>query len=265
MMELIDTHCHLTFEQLVSDIDAVIARSIAAGVNRWITVGTDPDQNQKAIALAKKFDNMYAAIGIHPHDAKDVTGQAIRQLHALAQDKKVVAIGETGLDFYYDHSPRDQQADVFAKHLQLAGELDLPVIIHSREAFDETMKILQKTGPDPKKVVFHCFSGSPEQAKIVLDRGFYISFTGIVTFKNAESIRHAAKLVPLDKLMLETDCPYMSPEPMRKQRINEPALMVHTAKFLADLRGMEFDDFAAAATATSGHFFNLPGSRQPLK
>ncbi|HUS72711.1 MAG TPA: TatD family hydrolase, partial [Sedimentisphaerales bacterium] len=167
-MQLIDTHCHLTFGQLADDVDQVIARSITAGVNSWITVGTDPDQNQKAIALTKKFDNMYAAIGIHPHDAKDATDQAIRQLNALAQNKKVVAIGETGLDFHYDHSPRDRQADVFAKHLELAGELDLPIIIHSREAFDETMKILERHGIGVNKIVFHCFSGSPEQAKIVL-------------------------------------------------------------------------------------------------
>ena len=258
MMELIDTHCHLTFEQLASDIEAVIARSITAGVNSWITVGTDPDQNQKAIALTKKFDNMYAAIGIHPHDAKDATDQAIRQLNALAQNKKVVAIGETGLDFHYDHSPRDRQADVFAKHLELAGELDLPIIIHSREAFDETMKILERHGIGVNKIVFHCFSGSPEQAKIVLEAGYYISFTGVVTFKNAERTRQAAKIVPLDRLMLETDCPYMSPEPMRKQRINEPALMFHTAKFLAELKAMQLPDFAAAVTATSKSFFNLP-------
>ncbi len=256
-MELIDTHCHLTFKQLADDIDAVIQRSIDAGVTSWITVGTDPGHNQKAIELAHKYENMYATVGVHPHDAKDVTGQAIRQLHALAQNKKVVAIGETGLDFHYDHSPRDKQAEVFTSHLQLAGELALPVIIHSREAFDETMEILQQSGPDLEKVVFHCFSGSPEQAKIVLDTGYYISFTGVVTFKNAESIRQAAEIVPLDRLMLETDCPYMSPEPMRKQRINEPALMVHTAKFLADLKQMEFNDFAAAVTATSKAFFNM--------
>jgi len=257
-MQLIDTHCHLTFGQLADDVDQVIARSITAGVNSWITVGTDPDQNQKAIALTKKFDNMYAAIGIHPHDAKDATDQAIRQLNALAQNKKIVAIGETGLDFHYDHSPRDQQADVFAKHLQLAGELDLPVIIHSREAFDETMNILKRHGIGVNKVVFHCFSGSPEQAKIVLDNGHYISFTGVVTFRNAERTRQAAALVPLERLMLETDCPYMSPEPMRKQRINEPALMFHTAKFLAELKAMQLPDFAAAVTATSKSFFNLP-------
>jgi TatD DNase family protein len=256
-MQLIDTHCHLTFGQLADDVEQVIARSIAAGVTSWITVGTDPGHNQKAIELAGKYDNMYATVGVHPHDAKDVTGQAIRQLHALAQNKKVVAIGETGLDFHYDHSPRDKQAEVFKSHLQLAGELALPIIIHSREAFDETMEILNRTGRDLKKVVFHCFSGSPEQAKVVLDAGFYISFTGVVTFKNAERTRQAAELVPLDRLMLETDCPYMSPEPMRKQRINEPALMVHTAKFLADLKGMDLPEFAAAVNATSKNFFNL--------
>jgi len=256
-MELIDTHSHLTFGQLADDVDAVITRSIDAGVTSWITVGTDPDHNQKAIELARKYDNMYATVGVHPHDAKEVTGQAIRQLHALAQNKKVVAIGETGLDFHYDHSPREKQAEVFRSHLQLAGELALPIIIHSREAFDQTM---EQSGPDLEKIVFHCFSGSPEQAKIVLDAGFYISFTGVVTFKNAERTRQAAELVPLDRLMLETDCPYMSPEPMRKQRINEPALMAHTAKFLADLKGMDLEDFAAAVTANSKSFFNLPDS-----
>jgi TatD DNase family protein len=256
-MQLIDTHCHLTFNDLAEDIDAIIKRSIDAGVTSWITVGTDPGHNQKAIELAHKYDNMYATVGIHPHDAKDVTGQAIRQLHALAQNKKVIAIGETGLDFHYDHSPRDKQADVFTKHLELAQELALPVIIHSRESFDETMEILQHSGRDLEKVVFHCFSGSPEQAKIVLDAGCYISFTGVVTFKNAEKTRQAAEIVPLDRLMLETDCPYMSPEPMRKQKTNEPALMIHTAKFLADLKQMEFNDFAAAVTATSKSFFNM--------
>ena len=256
-MELIDTHCHLTFGQLADDVDAVIERSIVADVTSWITVGTDPGHNQKAIELARKYDNIYATVGVHPHDSKEVTDQAIRQLHALAQNKKVVAIGETGLDFHYDHSPRGKQAEVFKSHLELAQELAMPVIIHSREAFDETMEILQQSGPDLKKVVFHCFSGSPEQAKIVLDAGYHISFTGVVTFKNAERTRQAAELVPLDRLMLETDCPYMSPEPMRKQRINEPALMVHTAKFLADLKGMDLDDFANSVTATSKSFFNL--------
>lgn len=257
-MQLIDTHCHLTFEPLAEDIEQVLQRSRAAGVTTWITVGTDQQDNQKTIELAERFDNIYAALGIHPHDAKNVTAEKIKNLKKLSLNQQVVAIGETGLDFHYDFSKRDDQIRVFTQHLQIAAELKLPVIIHCRKAFDETMDVLERFGSDVKKVVFHCFSNSAEQAKIVLDKGFYISFTGVVTFKNAEKKRRAAKLMPLDRLMLETDCPYMSPEPMRKQKTNEPALMIHTAKCLAQLKNMDLADFAKATTATAQNFFNLP-------
>ncbi len=256
-MELIDTHCHLTFEQLSDDIEAILARSVTEGVTGWIAVGTDPRQNRKAIELADKFENMYAAVGIHPHEAKDVTAQTLTELKELAQSEKVVAIGETGLDFHYNFSKQPDQKRVFAAQLTIAKELNLPVIIHCREAFDETLEILAQHGHGLKAVVFHCFSGSAEQAELVLAQGFYISVTCVVTFKNAELIRQAAKIVPTDRLMLETDCPYMSPEPMRKQKINEPALMLHTAEFLAELKGMDLTDFANAVTATSRTFFNL--------
>lgn len=256
-MELIDTHCHLTFDDLACDIEAVLARSIAAGVTGWITVGTDPQENQKAIEFAERFENMYAAVGIHPHDAKTVTAQMLAELKKIARHEKVVAIGETGLDYHYDFSPRQQQQEVFAEHLRIAGELNLPVIIHCREAFDETLEVLERFGQGVKKVVFHCFSGSAEQAKVVLDKGFYISFTGVVTFKNARIKQEAARIVPLDRLMLETDAPYMSPEPMRKQKVNEPALLIHTARFLAELKLMDLEDFAQAVTATSRAFFGL--------
>jgi len=258
-MNLIDTHCHLTFDELAGDIDSVIERSIAAGVTAWLTVGTDPEQNRQAVELADRFENMYAAVGIHPHDAKTVTAETIARLIQLARNEKVVAIGETGLDFHYDFSEPPAQRRVFAQHLKIAAEFNLPVVIHSREAFDDTLEILEQFGASVKKVVFHCFTGSAEQAKIILDRGYHISFTGVVTFKNAGKIREAAKLVPLDKLMLETDCPYMSPEPMRKQKVNEPALMLHTAKRLAELKGMSLVDFEQAVTVTSRAFFNLPG------
>ena len=257
-MQLIDTHCHLTFEQLAGDIDAVLTRSKAAGVTGWITVGTDTQQNRKVIELAERHENMYAAIGIHPHDAKNVTAGTITELKKLAQNEKVVAIGETGLDFHYDFSPRQDQRRAFVQQLKIATELNLPVIIHCREAFDETMEILERFGRGVKRAVFHCFGGSAQQAKIVMDRGFYISFTGVVTFKNAEGVREAAKIVPLAKLMLETDCPYMSPEPMRKQKVNEPALMLHTARCLAELKGMDLANFAESVTATSRTFFGLP-------
>ena len=256
-MQLIDTHCQLTFDDLAGDIEGVIERSRRAGVTTWLTVGTDPSENQKAVELTNKFENLYAAVGIHPHDAKDVTADTIIQLKELAQNVKVVAIGETGLDYYYDNSPRQDQRRVFAQQLRIAAELNLPVIIHSRKAFDETIEILDQHGQDVRKVVFHCFSGSAEQAKIILSKGYHISFTGVVTFKNANKTREAAKAVPLERLMLETDCPYMSPEPMRKQKINEPALLIHTAKFLADLKAMDLEDFVQKITATSRAFFNL--------
>ncbi len=260
-MELIDTHCHLTFEQLAGDIEAVVDRSRAAGVVGWITVGTDPEQNRKAVELANRFENMYAAVGIHPHDAKDVTAGTMAELKELARSEKVVAIGEMGLDFHYDFSPQQDQRRVFETQLEIARELNLPVIIHCREAFDETIDILEQfigVKGRLKGVVFHCFSGSARQARIVLDHGFYISFTGVVTFKNAEKTREAVKIVPADRLMLETDCPYMSPAPMRKQKINEPALMIHTARFLAELKEMDPADFARAVTAAGKSFFDLP-------
>ncbi len=257
-MELIDTHCHLTFEQLADDIEAVIARSVFEDVTGWLTVGTDSQHNRKAVELTEKFNNMYAAVGIHPHDAKDVTAETLTELKELAQGEKVVALGETGLDFHYNFSSPSDPKRAFVAQLTIAKELNLPVIIHCREAFDETMEILDQYGRGLKGVVFHCFSGSAVQARIVLDYGFYISFTGIVTFKNADLIRKAAKIVPVDRLMLETDCPYMSPEPMRKQKINEPALMIHTARYLAELKAMDLADFADAVTATSKTFFHLP-------
>ena len=257
-MELIDTHCHLTFDELAGDVVAVVERSRAAGVVGWITVGTDTQQNRKVIELVGKFDNMYAAVGIHPHEAENVTADDMTALKRLAQNTRVVAIGEMGLDFHYDYSQRQAQRRLFAGQLKFAAEFNLPVIVHCRQAFDETMDILEQFGSGVKRVVFHCFSGSPQQAKTALDRGFYISFTGVVTFKNADTARSAAGIVPLDRLMLETDCPYISPEPMRKQKPNEPALLIHTARCLAELKQMPLADFAKAVTATTRTFFALP-------
>jgi len=256
-MKLIDTHCHLTFDPLAEDVPAVIERSRAAGVAGWITVGTHLEDSRKAVELAAQYENMYATVGIHPHDAKDGNTDALNELRRLAQGEKVVAIGETGLDFHYNLSKVPDQKRVFAAHLEIAGELGLPVVVHCREAFDETMEILDQHGRGLKGVVFHCFSGSVEQAQEVLDRGYHVSFTGVVTFENAEATREAARAIPLEKLMVETDCPYMSPEPVRKQKPNEPALMVHTARFLAQLKGVSLDDLAQATTETAVRFFHL--------
>ena len=256
-MTLIDTHCHLTFDPLAEDVPGVIERSRAAGVAGWITVGTHLEDSRKAVELAGQYENMYATAGIHPHDAKDGSTGALSELKRLAQAEKVVAIGETGLDFHYNLSKVPDQKRVFAAHLEIAAELGLPVVVHCREAFDETMEILDQYGGGLSGVVFHCFSGSAEQARQVLARGYHVSFTGVVTFKNAEGTREAARAIPLERLMVETDCPYMSPEPVRKQKPNEPALMVHTARFLARLKGVSLDDLAAATTETASRFFHL--------
>ena len=256
-MKLIDTHCHLTFEGLIENVEAVIGRSIDAGVTAWITVGTEPVENHRVLKIAGRFDNMYAALGIHPHEAKNVTADTFDELQQMSKGPKVVAIGETGLDYYYDHSPHADQARVFAEHLRIAKQLNLPVIIHSREAFEATIDILDRHAKG-LKVVFHCFTGTAEQAKLVISKGWHISFTGVVTFKNTNDLRAAAGEVPLQRMMLETDCPYMSPEPVRNRKINEPALMVHTAKLLADLKCLDFEDFAEVVTSTSKNFFNLP-------
>jgi len=259
-MELIDTHCHLTFEPLAADVPGVVERSRAAGVDGWITVGTSLEDSNRAIELAAKHENMYAAVGIHPHEAKDADAAALAELKRLARQDKVVAIGETGLDFHYNFSKQPDQARVFAAHLDIARALSLPIVVHSRNAFDETVAILDRDGGGLKGVVFHCFSGSADQAKQLLDRGYYLSFTGVVTFKNADATRAAAQVVPLDRLMVETDAPYMSPEPVRKHKPNEPALMVYTAQLLADLKGVNLESLAQATTHNAGKFFELTGS-----
>jgi TatD DNase family protein len=256
-MNLIDAHCHLTYEPF-ADIEAVLSRSRDAGVTGWVTIGTDLEDSQKAVELAGRFENMFATAACHPHHANIADAKTIEQIKELAKNKKVVAIGETGLDLHYKFSPPQQQQDSFNKHLELAKELNLPVVIHSREAFDETMEILAAHESGLKGLVFHCYSGDVRQAKIILDKGWHISLTGVVTFKNAETTREVAKYVPLDRLMIETDAPYLSPEPMRKQKINEPALLIHTAKFVAALREMKLAQFTETVTNTAIRFFSLP-------
>lgn len=256
-MDLIDTHCHLTFEPLADDVPGVLERSRQAGVIAWITVGTSLADSRKAVELAGRHENLYASVGIHPHDAKEANDAAMAELKQLARNDRVVAIGETGLDFHYNFSKQPDQKRVFAAHLDMARELNLPVIIHSRNAFEETLDILDHHGDGLKGVVFHCFGGSAEQAGRLLDRGCCVSFTGVVTFKNAQTAREAASAVPMDRLMVETDCPYMSPEPVRSQKPNEPALMLHTARFLAELKGLSLDQFAMESTKTATRFFGL--------
>jgi TatD DNase family protein len=204
-MKIIDTHCHLTFESLFGQIDAVLRRSIAAGIGCWITVGTDVEQNNRVISILDKYENLFGSVGIHPHYASDVSPADIDQVKEFAKHRKIVAIGETGLDFHYDFSKPDAQKTLFKTMLEIAAERKLPVIIHSRDAFDETMETIDKFADKNTKIVFHCWGGTPDQTQIVLDKGFYISFTGVITFKNARQTQDAAKIVPLEKMMIETD------------------------------------------------------------
>lgn len=256
-MQLIDTHAHLTFEGLSEEVESVIQRAEQANVSEIITVATEPKDFDGVMDLATNHKSVYAAAGIHPHYAKDTTDEDIERLRSLVGDENIVAVGETGLDFHYNFSKQEAQLDIFARQLEIAIEVDKPVIIHSRNAFNETLEVLEQFDDKLKEIVFHCYSGDEEQTKILLDKGYYISFTGIVTFKNAENAKVAAKMVPTDRMMLETDCPYMSPAPMRKQKINEPALMVHTAEFIANLKGVPMEDFCEQVTQTSRKFFRL--------
>ena len=256
-MELIDTHAHLTFDELEGDIDGVLARSRAAGVTAWVTVGTDIGQAKRVLALVDGHENMYAAIGVHPHYAKDISDDELAAIKEYAAGEKVVAIGETGLDYHYEFSDRERQKEVFCAQLEIAAELDLPVIIHCREAFDDVIAILDQFKGSLKGAVIHCYSGNAAEARQYLDMGFHISFTGIVTFKNSIDVQEAAKIVPLDRMMVETDCPYISPVPVRNKRPCEPAFLVHTARKLAELKGIDPEEFARAVTATSRRFFDL--------
>ncbi|MGA2915514.1 MAG: TatD family hydrolase [Sedimentisphaerales bacterium] len=257
-MNIIDSHAHLTFDELQNDLDNVLQRSITAGVTEWITVGTSSEQNKKIISVIDKYENIFGTIGIHPHYASEISDSDIEPAKELAKHKKIVAIGEIGLDYHYNLSKKDAQKELFKTFLQISIENQLPVIIHSREAFDETIEIIDKFRNNLKNVVFHCWGGTVEQTKLLLDRGFYVSFTGVVTFKKANQARDAAKIVPLDRMMIETDCPYISPEPMRKQKINEPALLIHTAAKIAQLKQMPLEKFAQEVTKTTKYFFNLP-------
>jgi TatD DNase family protein len=256
-MNLIDTHCHLTFESLFNRIDNVLQRSLTAGVNYCITIGTDTEQNRRVISIIDKYENLYGAIGMHPHYASDISSADIEEIKTLVKHKKIVAIGETGLDFHYNLSKKDAQKQLFETLLQISVESQLPVIIHCRDAFDETIEIIDKFKNTLKNVVFHCFSGTISDAQVILSKGFHISFTGVVTFKNAEQTRKVAELVPLEKMMIETDSPYMSPEPMRKQKINEPALLIHTAAKIAELKKISLEEFADSVTKTTKDFFNI--------
>ncbi|HYQ48176.1 MAG TPA: TatD family hydrolase, partial [Thermodesulfovibrionales bacterium] len=250
----IDTHCHIEMKEFDPDREEVIARSRAAGIESLITIGSDLQGTLKSVELAERHDSIYCSVGIHPHDAKDFTDSTYRLLKDLTARKKVVAIGETGLDYHYDHSPRDVQKRVFEQHLALAGETGLPVVIHSREADSDTLQIVRASGIT--NGVFHCFSGDREMAEQVMALGFYISLAGPVTFRKATGLHAIARLVPDDYLLIETDAPYLAPEPFRGKR-NEPAYLPQTAARIAGLRGISLQDIARITTLNAKRLFTI--------
>ena len=257
----IDSHAHIDGPEYEADRDEMMTRAREAGVRAVLNVGTGEPLSgdfERAVKVASHYESVYAAVGVHPHDAKHYDEQAERRLRSLFEkSERVIAWGEIGLDYHYDHSPREVQRRVFARQLNVARELGLPVIIHSRAADEETVSILRAEWRGAEKGgIMHCFGGSPEMAESVLELGFMISFAGNVTFKKAEPLREVARRVPPERLLVETDCPFLAPVPFRGRR-NEPAYVVETARYLADLRGMELEEMERLTSENFARFFGL--------
>ena len=253
----IDSHAHIDGHEFDADREEVIQRAHSAGVSVILNVGTgDPHSGafERAVELGKTHESIYTAIGTHPHDARLYDDAAEEKIKTLINNEHVIAWGEIGLDFHYDNSPRDVQVDVFKRQLRAARECDLPVVIHTREAESETIEILRNEYDGSG--VFHCFSGSMELAQRAIEIGFMISFSGIVTFKKADELRAVAKQVPLDRLLIETDCPYLTPIPYRGKR-NEPAYVVEVARCLATLHGIDIEEMGRITSENFNRFFGL--------
>jgi len=254
MTYLVDTHCHLIFEDFKEDIHEVINNAFNSGVKGMVVISTQEKEFDPILSLTDKYQNIFCSIGIHPHSVKDHKDFSEDTLLKFTGNNNVIGIGETGLDYYYENSEKKIQKDLFRRHINVSRETQLPIIIHTRDADLDTISILkeeQKKGPFPG--VIHCFTAGPELASIALELGLYISLSGIVTFKNASTLRETIKNIPIDKILVETDSPYLSPEPLRGKR-NEPANVTHTAKFLANFYNTDSDKFYQKTTS---NFLNL--------
>lgn len=251
---LIDTHCHLEMKQFDADRADVIRRAKESGFEAILTVGSDLEGTKGALDLSGMSDFIFASVGIHPHDAKDFSEDIYSMLKEWTKNNKVVAIGETGLDYHYDHSPRHIQRDIFMRHLQLAGETGLPVVVHSRDAKEDTLDILRASGIN--RGVLHCFSGDPDMAEKAMSMGFFISIAGPVTFKKSHLLREISRRIPDEYLLVETDAPYLAPEPYRGKR-NEPFFMLHTVNLIAELREVRFEDLARITTLNAKRLFRI--------
>ena len=255
---LIDTHCHLDMSAYEADYEAVLARALAAGVTRIISVGINLETSRRAIGLAEQRQNIYATVGVHPHNVAELTEADYAELQGLCRHAKVVAYGEIGLDYVKNYAPIALQKEHFARQVVLAKELQLPLVVHDREAHDDIMEILEGAGPFPAGGVMHCFSGDATFARRVLALDFHISIPGVVTFAKAEMLQEAVREIPLGSLVLETDGPFLAPVPRRGKR-NEPQLMLHTAQKVAELKGVSLDEVARQTTMNAVHLFGLEG------
>lgn len=239
-------------------MDEVMRNARIAGVGELVTIATDLNDAASALRLARKFNNIHVVAGIHPHQAGKTERGWENALREIVTQNDVRAVGETGLDYHYDFSDRETQQAVFCGQLDIATARQMPVVIHCREAHRDVLDILGEF-PDVPRVVFHCFTGTLVEAKEILDAGYWISLTGVVTFKRSDELRDVARLIPIDRLMVETDSPYLSPEPVRSVRPNEPAFVRHTAECIAKARGITFDELSSVTHANTRRFFNLPG------
>ena len=260
-MKLIDSHCHLDDRQFDEDRAQVIERALAAGVGRMLAIGTGsgPPDLEAGLRLAREYPFLYATVGVHPHDAAKATPEIFAAIETLLAGEKVLALGEIGLDYHYDFSPQDVQRQVFVEQLQIAGRAGKPVVIHTREAWQDTLRLLRENLP-AGRIVLHCFTGGPEEARQALDLGFLLSFGGVLTFPKSEAVREAARLAPEDRLLVETDAPYLAPAPKRGKR-NEPAFMVETVRRLAEVRGVAPERIAEATTANFERLMFAPATR----
>jgi TatD DNase family protein len=251
---LVDSHCHLDFPDFADELDAVIARARAAGIGRMVTISTRVRRQNELLAIADRFSDVFCSVGTHPHYAHEEPDVTAAELIACTRHPKVVAIGEAGLDYHYDRSPRQDQELGFRTHIEAARETGLPLVIHSRNADEDTARILEEeTGQGAFPAVLHCFTGGPDLARRAIALGLFISFTGILTFKNSTALRAIAAELPPDRILVETDAPYLAPNPFRGKR-NEPAYVVETAKVLGETRGVSFDEIARQTTE---NFFAL--------
>jgi TatD DNase family protein len=253
---LIDSHAHIQGKEYAGEREAVIARAHAAGVETIVAVGGagDMSSNSEAVRLANSFANVYATVGMHPHDAKDVGADELEILKKLAVDPKVIAIGETGLDYYYSHSPHDVQRRVFVQFIRMARQTELPIVVHERDAAQDAVELLRREGGGELRGVIHCFTGNYQAACAYLDLGFYLSFTGIITFKNASALREVVGKVPLDRMLVETDSPYLTPVPHRGKR-NEPAYVRFVAETIAKVKDVELAEVAQVTSANVKKLF----------